>query len=361
MFKGNRTSCADFHPTITAHPQNKTICEGMDAMFSVTANGNGTLHYRWKKNGADVGGDSNTLTLNNVPADDDNASIVCVVSDDCGTATSNAATLRVHAGTTNTEFAPATAALNGPVDSGTPWEENVWGFTVPVSVSVTISATCETGQWCAVLTGLTGNYDLRSRLLPGVTEVTGPGGNTNKDNFCAQARDLGRLTLGAGQWFMLAAVQAHENLHLTRYLPALRDVAPLIERDFEALCVPMTPNKTQADAIAEITALPAFAAARRDALTTWSNRRRVLTAGDHGAPAGTGPTYDAERGVVNPMMMTICTASNMNCWGQCNPPCTPVTRGACCAAGMVCTCEEQANCAGAFQGPGSTCDPNPCP
>ncbi len=358
-FKGLGTNCANFRPTITAHPQNAVICAGANVTFSVTANGNGTLHYQWRKNGANVGADSNTLPLTNVPAADDNAQIVCVVTDDCGSVTSNAATLRVFAGTPNAVFPPANGALNGPVAASIPLGACTWGLTYPESVTVTISASCETGQWCAVLTGLTGNYSLQARLIPTETEVTGPGGNTNQGNFCRQARELNALGVcPGGRWYMLAAVQAHENVHLTRFLPALQDATPAIEASFEALCVPMTPTRTQAQAIAAIQALPAYAAAVRAAQATWLARVLARVAGDHAAG---GPTDIAEHGVVDGMVNNICNAANNNCWGPCNPPCPAATRGACCGPGGACSCETAATCGGgAFQGVGTTCNPNPC-
>ncbi|MHC4687642.1 MAG: S8 family serine peptidase, partial [Planctomycetota bacterium] len=39
-------------PIITQHPQNVTVFEGQDAVFTVEATGTSPLHYQWKKNGA---------------------------------------------------------------------------------------------------------------------------------------------------------------------------------------------------------------------------------------------------------------------------------------------------------------------
>ncbi|MFN8003065.1 MAG: hypothetical protein U0X75_18850 [Acidobacteriota bacterium] len=44
---------------ITAPPVNQTVCEGGPASFSVTATGAG-LSYQWRKNGAPIGGATNS-------------------------------------------------------------------------------------------------------------------------------------------------------------------------------------------------------------------------------------------------------------------------------------------------------------
>jgi hypothetical protein len=83
-------------PTITAHPQNSTKIVGQTAQFTVAATGTGTLHYQWKKDGTNIGTDSDTLSFVTVIGDN-GAQITCVVTDDNGSTTSNAATLTVQA------------------------------------------------------------------------------------------------------------------------------------------------------------------------------------------------------------------------------------------------------------------------
>jgi hypothetical protein len=46
--------------------------EGNSAIFTVNATGSGTLTYQWKKNGVDVGTNSNSLTINNLQVSDNN-------------------------------------------------------------------------------------------------------------------------------------------------------------------------------------------------------------------------------------------------------------------------------------------------
>jgi hypothetical protein len=81
-------------PSVTSQPQSQTVCEHTNVSLSVTASGVG-LGFQWRKNGANVtGATAATLTLNNVGATDA-ASYDCVVTNGCGTAASNAATLTV--------------------------------------------------------------------------------------------------------------------------------------------------------------------------------------------------------------------------------------------------------------------------
>ena len=83
-------------PTIHTDPTDVTICEGEVAVFTVSASGTGALEYQWYKGGAPVGDDTSTLTLQDVARGDHNASIECVVTDDCDSATSATAYLYVN-------------------------------------------------------------------------------------------------------------------------------------------------------------------------------------------------------------------------------------------------------------------------
>ena len=105
-------------PVITQHPQDVTVYAGQDAGFSVAAAGSAPLHYQWKKNGSVVGSDSSTLMLYSVQSADNGAQITCVVSNDCGTAASNAAILTVITIYTITASAGPNGSIvpNGAID-----------------------------------------------------------------------------------------------------------------------------------------------------------------------------------------------------------------------------------------------------
>jgi hypothetical protein len=201
---------------------------------------------------------------------------------------------------------------------------NIWGFAWVETVNPTITARCDNGVWRAVLTGLTGDYSMFSRLLPlprQVHEVTGPGGNTNSGNFCLQMNDLAASTQGAFDWYMIQAVTDHENVHVAHMQPSFVQAAPQIEPLFTALTVPTAAGKTRAAAIAEIQALPAYAAAREQAYQLWLARYLTAIAPDHGG--GTGPAYQAERAVTGPMITAICAHSRLPAqgWPACPPQC----------------------------------------
>ncbi len=90
---------------ITSHPGNRRPCAGETATFSVAASGAGTVSYRWQKdrsnlsNGGHYSGVTTaTLTVSNASAADE-AEYRCVVTADCGSATSNAASLSLKAAT----------------------------------------------------------------------------------------------------------------------------------------------------------------------------------------------------------------------------------------------------------------------
>jgi DNA/RNA endonuclease G (NUC1)/ribonucleotide monophosphatase NagD (HAD superfamily) len=87
-------------PIITAQPAAQTVLEGARANFSVTATGNGTLTYQWKKNGADLAGQTaSTLSFDPVALADAGSYAVAVTNTLNGTSastTSAAATLTVN-------------------------------------------------------------------------------------------------------------------------------------------------------------------------------------------------------------------------------------------------------------------------
>lgn len=80
--------------TITTQPINQSACLGSSASFSVVATGV-NLTYQWKKNGNNIGGQTQaTLTLNNITANDA-ANYTCLVTGTCGAPTSNAGVLSI--------------------------------------------------------------------------------------------------------------------------------------------------------------------------------------------------------------------------------------------------------------------------
>ncbi len=82
-------------PTITQHPQSQSACEGDSVTFNVSATGTAPLSYQWRKNSVNIGGaTSSSYTINPVSSGDA-GNYDCVVSNSCGSVTSNPATLTV--------------------------------------------------------------------------------------------------------------------------------------------------------------------------------------------------------------------------------------------------------------------------
>ncbi|AGA79801.1 eCIS core domain-containing protein [Echinicola vietnamensis] len=200
-----------------------------------------------------------------------------------------------------------------------------WGLTFPENVQVNIEVFDNAGVWQPVVTGVTGNYSLQTRLLPGVAEVTGPGGNTTEANYCDQITDMNNLSLASGNWFMEAAIVAHERVHAEKFRDALIDpsvITPL-ETAIEGITIPVSLLASN-EGIAEllIRVRPEFQTALTNAQTNWLNQILVLVGGDHGSPRGTGPTYDGEREILDPMIRRICNHARANGWPSCPPLCT---------------------------------------
>ncbi len=83
-------------PEITTQPASQTVSVGQSASFTVAASGTAPLSYQWQRNGVDIpGATAATYTLASAAASDDGALFQAVVTNDAGSATSNAATLTV--------------------------------------------------------------------------------------------------------------------------------------------------------------------------------------------------------------------------------------------------------------------------
>jgi photosystem II stability/assembly factor-like uncharacterized protein len=82
------------NPSIVSPPQNQTVTMGETAVLSTSVSGNGTINYQWKKDGANVGSNISTLTINNaLLSDAGNYSVV--ITDGCGTTTSSSAVVTI--------------------------------------------------------------------------------------------------------------------------------------------------------------------------------------------------------------------------------------------------------------------------
>ena len=92
-------------PVITSQPSNQSICEGNNAIFSLTATGADS--YQWQENtgsgfvnitdgGIYSGAQTDTLTITGAVLDMNNYQYQCIVTNSCGDITSNIAVLTVN-------------------------------------------------------------------------------------------------------------------------------------------------------------------------------------------------------------------------------------------------------------------------
>ncbi len=100
-------------PQIVSHPSSALVSVGYDATFTVSVAGTPPLRFQWQRhNGTEfvdiTGENSSTLTLNAVALGDDNAQFRVVVTNDYGTAVSDAAVLDV------TSDSPPTPVIDLP-------------------------------------------------------------------------------------------------------------------------------------------------------------------------------------------------------------------------------------------------------
>lgn len=203
----------------------------------------------------------------------------------------------------------------------TPLGDHEWGRNDACSVDLAISACSDGHNWHAVLTGVTGHYTKRARLLPGVQEVTGPNGNTTEGNFCDQVAQLdAHGNLQNTQWYMLGAIWAHEGIHEMHAQPSLEEIAFGSNDVLAALTVPDY-GQAREIAIEEMLSSATYSTAVADASVAWdalwdlfAQKDDINTPTDHGK--FTGPTWDAEEDVVRPMIEGICGWKRIQGWQQ---------------------------------------------
>jgi hypothetical protein len=194
---------------------------------------------------------------------------------------------------------------------------DTYGVTYPEEVIIEISACSDGENWSAVVTGIQGNYSLQVRLKPGVKEVTGPNGNSTQSNYCDQVKDLIGLAIDADNWYRIAAVQAHEEVHLSRFKPALKEVENKIETLIEGISVKDI-GQTQTQATEQILELPAFINASTQSKALWFSTVIERVKYDHFTKSGgIGPAYEAEQRVTLGLIIEICDYAKKQNWPKC--------------------------------------------
>jgi Glucose / Sorbosone dehydrogenase len=119
-----RISHADSEPpTITLQPASRTVAVGQSTTFKVGASGSAPLAYRWRRNGVNItGATAASYTLASAKLSDSGDFFDVVVSNDFGTATSNAAQLTI------TQNTVPSAAITQPPSGATYAAGNVINY-----------------------------------------------------------------------------------------------------------------------------------------------------------------------------------------------------------------------------------------
>ncbi len=156
--------------TITGAPLGQTVRPGANATFNVTAMGAGTLTYQWQTNGANIYDGSHyggcmtaTLTVINAGSADE-VSYRCLVTGDCGTATSSEGDLVLATNTVGLVTLSTIPALPGDTanDARAITPDGRWvvglsgsrGFLYAASTTNVFNAVSSDGAQATLLSGV---------------------------------------------------------------------------------------------------------------------------------------------------------------------------------------------------------------
>ncbi|MGB3185603.1 MAG: hypothetical protein WBG36_11875 [Ornithinimicrobium sp.] len=178
-----------------------------------------------------------------------------------------------------------------------------WGVTTEDDAIFDITPYMSGGSWKCVITQADQQAHQGVRLLPGVTEVTAAlvGGSAcgSLGTMKKSLKDVADQKAASG-FYMLSAVQAHEDLHITQYRNALSPAYPGLKTAVEALTLPAASAPNLASAKAAIKALPAYTTA----IATF-NAADVAANNATASHSPMAPFSTAEHAVVDPMIVTI--------------------------------------------------------
>ena len=194
------------------------------------------------------------------------------------------------------------------------------GRVFPENIEVRLKLLDDGVKWQPIITGLTGHYSVQTRLLPGMKEVTGPGGNTSEDNYCDQIKDLNSKALSYVDWYMEDAILAHERVHASKMREAL--ISPIVlkplEKSITDLAFPKS-NLAFNEKVAEVMLRmdKRFEDAVFEAEIAWIEQFISVIKADHGDPKGSGPAYKEGKKIVMPMINKIRKHAKANNWSSC--------------------------------------------
>lgn len=157
-------------PSITQHPTptSTTICQGQTQQYCVTASGSG-LSYQWQKDGSNISGATSSCYTAS-----QSGSYRCVVTNSCGSATSNSATLTVNTPPSITAHPTPTATTicQGQTQqycvtasgSGLSYQWQKDGSNIPGATSSCYTAS-QSGSYRSVVSNICGSATSNSATL----------------------------------------------------------------------------------------------------------------------------------------------------------------------------------------------------
>jgi hypothetical protein len=143
-----------------------------------------------------------------------------------------------------------------------------------VDVGITAYFDCTGKTWKCKVTKADTDYNIGYDLLPGADEASIAAATAG--NLCDMIRCLKTLGNQKPQnWYMLADVKAHEEVHVQEYKDYLNPLFATAKATIEGLSVPHTCGKTAGQAAADIKALAAYTSAinkmHTDVATVWKD------------------------------------------------------------------------------------------
>ncbi|MBZ4192164.1 hypothetical protein [Niabella beijingensis] len=202
-----------------------------------------------------------------------------------------------------------------PGPFSTPLASNEWGRTELEGLDVVMSAYTDGSVWSGKLTALIGKYSMIIRLLPNVKEASE--NSSTSQNFCKQVTNLQlgtRQIIEYPEWFMLNAVQAHENVHRSRLVPILNELLPNVIAKVGLLQIANT-GQTKEVAIGQLKALSGWALLNLQAMQDFRSKYVESGTQDHAFGAACD---QAEFTILDPTWKAICSKGQQAGWPVCS-------------------------------------------
>jgi hypothetical protein len=169
-------------PGITTQPVNRTLCEGGTISLSVTATG-ANLSYQWRRNSVNING-ANAASLSISNATVANAgSYDVVVTNTCGSITSNASTVTVNQAISIAQQPQGATLCGTPLNlsvtaggtiTGYQWRRNNVNINGATSATYTVAnpTAADSGSYTVVISGPCGNVTSNAAVVTASTPVS---------------------------------------------------------------------------------------------------------------------------------------------------------------------------------------------